>query len=201
MDFLGVSGGTDFGGRSIGGIIGDLLTPIFALAGMIALLFLIWGGIKYMTARGDPKSIDAARNTITSAIIGLLIVILSAVIMFVVGTALKIDVLGQNIIPAAHAVDIGGASGLGDNFANIGELFTNVIRVALAAAALIFLAMMIWGGYKYLNAGGDADAAQAARGTLTSALIGVLIIVVSFIIIEVISTITGAGSIFSTPFS
>lgn len=58
MDFLGVENPTGFklGGETIGGIITTLLPSIFALAGMVALLVLIWGGIRYMTARGRSKN-------------------------------------------------------------------------------------------------------------------------------------------------
>ena len=195
--FGGISEGADFG--SVGEIITNLLGPIFALAGMVALFFLIWGGIRYMTARGDPKTVDAARSTITSAVIGLFIVLLSAAIFWIFGDLLEIKIF-SGLVPSAFAVDIGGTvklnGGTINTFSNIGELFTNVVLLALAAAALIFLAMMIWGGLRYLNAGGDPKNADAARSTLTNAGIGLLIVVVSLAIIEIITNLFGLDSIF-----
>ena len=193
--------GADFG--SIGEIISSLLTPIFTLAGMIALLFLIWGGIRYMTARGDPKIVDSARGTITSAVIGLLIVLFSALIFYFIGGALKFDIFaGIFSPPTVHAqVDIGKFVDLGGGntiniFSNIVQLFTNILYVFLAAAALVFLAMLVWGGLRYINAGGDPKNAESARSTLTNAGIGLLIVVLSLVIIEIITRLVGLESIF-----
>jgi len=191
---------------SIGDIISQLLPFVFTIAGMVALLFLIWGGIRYMTARGDPKAVDSARSTITSAIIGILIVLLSATLFFIIGSVLKINIFGT-LVPTVHAappepVDIGCYVKLGGicikiAFPTFGSLLSNIIILALAASGLIFFFMMIWGGFRYLNAGGDPKNADAARQTLTNAGIGLLIVVVSFFIIELITRVVGAKSIFS----
>ncbi len=203
MDFAGVQGGADL--SSIGGLITDLLPSIFTLAGMVALLFLIWGGIRYMTARGDPKAVDSARGIITSAIIGLIIVLLSAVLFYFVGSALKFDIFENNglLSPASVNAQVGigdkvdlGSGTIGDAFSDIGGLFTNIVRLGLGTAALVFMVMVFWGGLRYLNAGGDPKNAESARGTLTNAGIGLLIVVLSLVIIEVITSLFGLDSIF-----
>lgn len=51
------------------------------LGGFLAFLALIIGGFKYMTARGDPKAISGAQNTITWAIIGLIFIIVAWLIL------------------------------------------------------------------------------------------------------------------------
>jgi len=201
MDIFGPYDGASF--DSIGQIITQLLPSIFTLAGMIALLVLIWGGIKYMTARGDPKVIDGARSTITGAIIGLMIVLLSAAIFFIFGSALKFDIFSgifsptpaQAQIDIGETVKLGGGNTIGD-FKNIGEVFTNILYVLLFVAALVFLAMIVWGGLRYINAGGDPKNAESARSTLTNAGIGLLIVVLSLVIIEVITSLFGLESIF-----
>lgn len=190
--------------ESVGALITALVPSIFSIAAMLALLFLIWGGIRYMTARGDPKAMDAARGTITSAIIGLIIVLLAGVIYTLIAAVFKIDIFAT-LVPAAYAQsepkDIGCVLKLGGEcistvFPSFGALFTNIVIFALAAAALIFFVMLLWGGFRYLNAGGDPKNAEAARQTLTSAAVGLLIVVVSLVIIEVITRIAGVGSIF-----
>jgi len=186
---------------SVGEIISLLLVPIFALAGMIALLFLIWGGFRFLTSRGDPKAADTARSIITSSIIGLLIVIFSVAIFVIVGAALKVDIFTV-FAPSVYAapVDIGSTVDIGgakiNIFKSFGDLFTGVVWTALFLGALVFLAMVIWGGFKYLNSGGDPKAADSARGTITSAIIGLLIIVTSFVIIEIAINISSIASIF-----
>lgn len=54
------------------------------IVGAIAVIMLIWGGLRYITSGGDSKKITDAKNTILYAIIGLIIAFLSfAIINFV----------------------------------------------------------------------------------------------------------------------
>ncbi|HLD02044.1 MAG TPA: hypothetical protein VJC10_04165 [Patescibacteria group bacterium] len=62
----------------------NLVNAGLTLAGVIAVIFIIWSGIKFVTSGGDPKQVEGARKTLTFAIIGLLIVLLSFFIIFVI---------------------------------------------------------------------------------------------------------------------
>ena len=50
---------------------------LIPLSGIVAVIFLIWAGIKYITAGGDKEKIESAKNTIMYALIGLLLVAFS----------------------------------------------------------------------------------------------------------------------------
>lgn len=65
----------------LGRVIGFVVTIAFILAVLIALLFLIWGGIKWITSGGDKAGVEAARNQIIAAVIGLIIVFLAFFIL------------------------------------------------------------------------------------------------------------------------
>jgi hypothetical protein len=72
-----------------------LFSIVLSLAGVGALGLLIYGGYNYMVSRGDPERIKGARETITSAIIGLLFIIFSLVILQVIaGDILRIPGFG-----------------------------------------------------------------------------------------------------------
>jgi type IV secretory pathway VirB2 component (pilin) len=59
---------------------------ILGFAGILALLFIIWGGIQYTTASGNEDQMQNAKKTIQWGIIGLVIVGLSyAIVKTVVG--------------------------------------------------------------------------------------------------------------------
>lgn len=68
----------------LGPTIGALISFVFVIAGLIALVFLIWGGIKWLTSGGDEKAVEGARSHIIAAIIGLVIIFLSYLIVNVV---------------------------------------------------------------------------------------------------------------------
>lgn len=59
---------------NVGGAISLLLTYIFPLSGILLLFFLISAGFDLMTAAGDPKKTEAAKEKLTSAIVGFIIV-------------------------------------------------------------------------------------------------------------------------------
>lgn len=60
-----------------GQIITTGVTWAGAGSGIAALIFLIFSGLKYITAGGDPAKVEAAQKQIISAIVGLAIVVLS----------------------------------------------------------------------------------------------------------------------------
>lgn len=61
------------GFTSIGGVISNLILIILIIAVIIALFFLIYGGIKWILSGGDKAGVEAARNHIVAAIVGLVI--------------------------------------------------------------------------------------------------------------------------------
>ena len=63
----------------------NAVTAIIALAGVVLFVMLIIGGVRYVTSGGDPKSAEGARNTITYAIGGLVLVLISYLILVIIG--------------------------------------------------------------------------------------------------------------------
>lgn len=59
----------------IGDALGEVTNIMFGLAGTVALIFLLWGGILYLTAGGSSEQAGKAKSTLTWAIIGLIVVI------------------------------------------------------------------------------------------------------------------------------
>ncbi len=70
---------------------GDALIPrlinlMLFIVGILAIVFLIFGGIRYVISGGDKGKVDAAKNTILYAIVGLVVAILGyAVVNWVIG--------------------------------------------------------------------------------------------------------------------
>lgn len=180
---------------SLGQIASQLLPAILALGGMVAFIFLLWGGIKYMTSQGDPKAVASARGTIVSAIIGLVILVSIFVILRLIEAVFKINILAA--AAPAYAVNIGqefkiGGQSIQIAFPTLGSLVTSVVNFILGAAGVIFFFMLLWGGIRYMLARGDDKLIAEARQTLTNATIGLLIIISSFVIIKLIEVATGA---------
>lgn len=73
----------------------------------------------------------------------------------------------------------------------VGGLAARVVRILLYFAGIVAVVMAIVGGYQIMTAGGNEAQATTGRKTLTNAIIGLVIVILSFIIIQsVISFIT-----------
>jgi len=70
-------------------------------------------------------------------------------------------------------------------------LFQNILQIVVGAAGLVFFAMFITGGFKYLTSGGDPKKAAAATSTLTMSLIGIIGVIASWLILLFIKNFTG----------
>ncbi|MDD5110728.1 MAG: pilin [Patescibacteria group bacterium] len=64
--------------------IGTVLTSLFSLLGVVFLVLIIYGGFLWMTARGNESQIEKAKKIITSASIGLGVVLGSYLITLIV---------------------------------------------------------------------------------------------------------------------
>jgi len=54
-----------------------ILNIVFALAGIVAVVFLIIGGFRYVTSGGNAEASEGAKTTILNAIIGLVVIFLA----------------------------------------------------------------------------------------------------------------------------
>jgi len=83
VDHIGNEAGID--GVTFIGIVQNVVSIILFIAGIIAVGIIIYGGIQYMMSAGNASKIERAKVTITWAVIGLLICIVSyAVVRFVI---------------------------------------------------------------------------------------------------------------------
>ena len=66
------------------GIFLQITNTILYAVGIIAVVMLIWGGVRYIISGGDGKKVTDAKNTILYAILGLVVALLSyAIVNFV----------------------------------------------------------------------------------------------------------------------
>ena len=74
---------------------------------------------------------------------------------------------------------------------DLATVFENVVKYALGFAGIALFILLIVGGFKYITSGGDPKAVEGAKKTLTSAVIGLVLILVSYLILVLITNITG----------
>lgn len=82
----------------LGGIIKNLFGYALGLAGIVLFILLLVGGFQFITSGGDPKATDGAKKTITSAIIGLIVILVSYIILVIIRNITGVDVTQFNLM-------------------------------------------------------------------------------------------------------
>lgn len=83
--------------------------------------------------------------------------------------------------------------------ADVPELVRRLIDAVLGLVGALFFVMFLWGGFRYMTAGGDASQVKGARTTLLNAVIGIVIIGLSYAIVTaVIGALVAGGTPAST---
>lgn len=70
-------------------------------------------------------------------------------------------------------------------------LFQNVVQGLTALVGVAIFIMFVVGGFNFLFSGGDQKKLEKARGTISNAVIGVVVIVVAYLILLTIKALTG----------
>ncbi len=94
-------------------------------------------------------------------------------------------------------------SGAGTNWYRVIPFSTNMsllglvgvgLQIAFALAGLVATFYLILGGYNYIVGGGDPEAIEGAKAMITNAIIGMVVILVSYLIIEFVLGSLGANT-------
>ena len=76
--------------RSAGVLAKEFVNIMLFAVGILAVIMLIWGGIRYVLSGGDSGAVSSAKKTILYAVVGLIVAILAyAIVNFVITTIAK----------------------------------------------------------------------------------------------------------------
>lgn len=75
--------------------------------------------------------------------------------------------------------------------AGISLFFNNLIVLIYIIAAVAFVFMLLWGALQWILSGGNKEALDGARRRLTHAIIGIILLAITFALLRVIGTFTG----------
>ncbi len=71
----------------LAGVMTNIINWVLGFIALVAVLMLIWGGVRYVTAIGDESKVEDAKHIISEAVIGLTIVGMAYAIVVVVVNA------------------------------------------------------------------------------------------------------------------
>jgi len=70
-------------------------------------------------------------------------------------------------------------------------LFANIVQAIAALSGVVLFIMLLMGGFSFLFSGGEPKKLEKAKGTITSALIGLAVLTGAYLILLVIQAVTG----------
>jgi len=80
---------------------------------------------------------------------------------------------------------IGTETGLGTSGdANLMQKIAGIVNIALGFVALIGVIIIIYAGFKWMTASGNDDQVKEARDNIRNAVIGIIIIMLAFVIVN-----------------
>ena len=72
-------------------------------------------------------------------------------------------------------------------------LFEGIVKAVITLGAIGLFVMLLAGGFTFLFSGGDPKKLEAARGTVTQAIMGIAIMSIAYLIILTIEQFTGVN--------
>lgn len=97
----------------------------------------------------------------------------------------------------AQSLNINGTSiqgPLDSKINTLGDLINRVLSFLLPLSGIVLLFVLIWGGYDYMMSQGNPEKIKSAQAKITTGLIGFFLLISSYLIVRVISTIFGLGT-------
>lgn len=96
------------------------------------------------------------------------------------------------MIPHVYAVDISTDFAPARHFGTVSSLVNLVVPILMVLVAVTLLVMFLWGGYDTLRAGPDnSERVAKSKNIFTYAIIGLVIIIASFLIVKILGKILG----------
>lgn len=73
----------------------------------------------------------------------------------------------------------------------LGEIVSGLLPYLFAGAGLLLLLYLLLGGFQLMTSGGDPKKMQEAKGKLTNALVGFIIVFIAYWLVQIIGKILG----------
>ncbi|MCQ2571067.1 MAG: pilin [Candidatus Saccharibacteria bacterium] len=143
----------------------NIVSMVMGVIGYLAIGFVMYGGIQYMTAQGDPGKVAKGKKTITNSVIGLAITMSASIIS---GTV------------------VGMITEFKANAGNGAQFFQSVFNKVFVWSGIIAAIMIIYGGIQYVTSTGNPAGVSRAKTTILYSVIGLLVVITASAIVNVV---------------
>jgi glucose uptake protein GlcU len=154
---------------SISDLLQKILNNLREIVGVLAIIFIIIGGVMYMMSAGNENMMKKGKNTVTAAIIGLAIAVAAPAFL-------------------NQIYEITGKSGSGITLKTIAE---NFLTFLLSIVGIIAIISLIIGGMMYMTAAGSEKQIDSAKKLLWASIIGIIVCFGALVIVRQVASLVG----------
>jgi hypothetical protein len=159
---------------SVEELLASLLSALQGVVVALAMIFIVLGGILYMTSYGNPGRIEQAKACWTGALIGLAIVLVAP-------TFLK-----EIEIILGHP-----QTGMEASALSLRQIITNVLNFLLSIVGVLAIITLVIGGGMLLTSAGDSNQAGTAKKVIGYAIVGLVVSLSALIIVKQVTSLIG----------
>ena len=154
-------------------IVLNIVEDLLRITGLIAVIMVIVGGIRYVISQGEPDNVRNAQGTIQNGLIGLVIASFAGwVVGYISGQ------LGGQVVSAQT-----GNYHLPNVVAN-SSLLSIILNLTMSIAGAIAVIVIILAGFKYVTSQGEASKINQAKNSIIYASIGLTVDALAFVIVN-----------------
>lgn len=157
--------------NSFGDLFMQAMRYVQGIAGTVAVVFIIIGGIMYMISAGSKEMAERAKKTLTYALVGIALVIAAPYFL------------------SDMMLILNGGGGSGSKLLMVA---TNVLRFLLSIVGILGIIGIVLGAIWMLTAAGDEARYKQGKQAVTYSIIGIAIAAASLVIVQqVMSLVAG----------
>ena len=101
---------------------------------------------------------------------------------------------GGSSNPAQAGANTAKGSGMPSELVGVNGVFTRITNTVLYAVGIISVIMLIYGGLRYVVSGGDSKKVTDAKNTIIYAIIGLIVSILSYAIVNFVINAIGGGT-------
>ncbi len=157
-----------------------VLNVFSGLAGIVSIVYIVFSGFRFITSQGNEETVESAKRGLQWSVIGFVVILLSYIIVLGISKELKFQGLGT-------PDQLKNPLTLNTFF----DLYTRLLDAFFSIMALIAILMLIVSGYRYITAQGNTEQAEAAKKTITYAVLGIVVALLAYVIVHSVATFFG----------
>jgi hypothetical protein len=157
---------------TVQGLATNILSTLQTIIVVLSIIFIVLGGIFYITSAGNEKRMTAAKGAIFASMIGL-----------------AIGIAAPSFLKEIYTI-MGGTGGITPpEGLTLTQIALNFLNFLLSIVGILALIMLIIGGITFLTSAGDEDRYKTGKKIVTYAVIGIAISLAALVIVKQIASL------------